>query len=317
MAPSPFLLALPYIPLAFAYPTSFSWFTFRSAPNVLPSMIASRACTTPAGWTYMGCFKDTTRILSTKVASSSSNTPASCLALCTKSGFKYGGTEYGSECWCGNTLNSPVARPQSDCNIPCSGMGWTDIVYAIRANYERSFLGDSTQTCGASYALALYQVASGSSTADPVYQGCYIDTSSPSRLLPSLTSSSNSMTPALCKSTCLANNYPWYGLEYANECYCATNLPTSAREASSASECSSPCSGDSTFTCGGVWRLSVYGPSTPAPVPFVTLPSATAVGCYMDAPTRLLPYRFVSDDNMTPAMCQSNCNSYGYAYFGE
>ncbi|KIO26850.1 hypothetical protein M407DRAFT_234114 [Tulasnella calospora MUT 4182] len=296
MPPSHLLLVLLCLPLALAYPTSFNRFTFRSSPNVSPSVITPRASSAPAGWTYMGCFKDSpSRILSTKVTTSSSNTPTSCLALCTKSGFQYGGSEFGNECWCGNTLTSPIARPESDCNLPCSG--------------------DNTQTCGGSLALALYQVAS-TTTADLAYQGCYVDTSSPSRLLTSLSFTSKLMTPTMCKSTCLANGYLWYGLEYANQCYCATNLPTSAKKASSASECSMPCAGDSTSICGASWRLSVYGPSSALPTSFASLPSATTVGCYMDASTRLLPYSFVSDDTMTPAKCQANCNSYGYTYFG-
>lgn len=210
MPPSHLLLVLLCLPLALAYPTSFNRFTFRSSPNVSPSVITPRASSAPAGWTYMGCFKDSpSRILSTKVTTSSSNTPTSCLALCTKSGFQYGGSEFGNECWCGNTLTSPIARPESDCNLPCSG--------------------DNTQTCGGSLALALYQVAS-TTTADLAYQGCYVDTSSPSRLLTSLSFTSKLMTPTMCKSTCLANGYLWYGLEYANQCYCATNLPTSAKK---------------------------------------------------------------------------------------
>ncbi|KAG8999298.1 hypothetical protein FRB90_012101 [Tulasnella sp. 427] len=293
MAPSALLLTLPYISSALAYPTALSWFSWFSPPSAPPSSLVVRANTTPAGWTYVGCFKDSpTRVLSSKVSSTSTNTPTTCLALCSKSGYQYGGTEYGTECWCGNTLTSPVARPESDCNVPCSG--------------------DKTQTCGASYALSLYQLATAATT-NSVFQGCYVDSNS--RLLPSFTTRSSSMTPTLCKSTCVANGYQWYGVENGNECYCATNLSASAKKASSPSECSTACSGDSSLVCGASWRLTVYGPPTTPPLSFSTLPSTTPLGCYLDAGNRLLPYRFVSDDNMTPAMCRLNCMTYGYPYF--
>lgn len=45
-----------------------------------------------------------------------------CVDACAASGFKLAGLEYGSECYCGNTLqgeNVPVLDER--CDIPCVG----------------------------------------------------------------------------------------------------------------------------------------------------------------------------------------------------
>lgn len=49
-------------------------------------------------------------------------TEESCIAFCGGKGAAYAGIEYGSECYCGNTLDSTAAAaPAGDCNMGCSG----------------------------------------------------------------------------------------------------------------------------------------------------------------------------------------------------
>jgi WSC domain len=69
-----------------------------SAPSSLPTV---------GPYKYLGCFTDNTgsRALSGKIpGATSTNTLESCAAAC--SGYNYFGTEYGTECYCGNSLGS-------------------------------------------------------------------------------------------------------------------------------------------------------------------------------------------------------------------
>jgi hypothetical protein len=73
-----------------------------------------------------GCFTDsqTARGLSSfRTASSTSMTVENCVASCQARGYRKAGVEYGSECYCGNTLaNASTPAPISDCEAMfCTG----------------------------------------------------------------------------------------------------------------------------------------------------------------------------------------------------
>lgn len=47
-----------------------------------------------------------------------------CLSTCAGKGFIYAGTQYASECYCGNGGDSGLgatAAPETSCNMPCKG----------------------------------------------------------------------------------------------------------------------------------------------------------------------------------------------------
>jgi hypothetical protein len=90
-----------------------------------------------SGRRYVGCYKDTsTRDLNGKaVMDSNSMTVASCDQIC--SGFKYFGVQYGSQCFCGNTMGTYGAASDSDCSNKCQGNNnemcggtWRNSIYA-------------------------------------------------------------------------------------------------------------------------------------------------------------------------------------------
>lgn len=55
-------------------------------------------------------------------ASPSAMTLAGCGAFCFGSGFKYYGTEYGSECWCGDAVHANATAVAAEgCAMKCSG----------------------------------------------------------------------------------------------------------------------------------------------------------------------------------------------------
>ncbi|ORY84379.1 WSC domain-domain-containing protein [Protomyces lactucae-debilis] len=90
-----------------------------------------------------GCFQDTSvRVLRRAFFSSPSMTPDLCVTFCVGRGYELAGLGDGGKCYCG-TAADPVNLQSSsatNCNAPCSG--------------------DSSQTCGASFALNVYSVDS-------------------------------------------------------------------------------------------------------------------------------------------------------------
>lgn len=84
----------------------------------------STAIATPSGWSYVGCFEDSSssRVLSSGPSSSTSLTIATCLSACSQQGLVYAGLEYGSECWCGDSIAaSATVTSESDCSETCAG----------------------------------------------------------------------------------------------------------------------------------------------------------------------------------------------------
>jgi len=66
--------------------------------------------------------------------------------------------------------------------------------------------------------------------------------------------STNSMTPWECQKTCKGNGKEFYAVYDTNKCYCGSeeflNLPL-------ASDCTSPCPGDASQSCGGVGSANI------------------------------------------------------------
>ncbi|KAJ7680104.1 carbohydrate-binding WSC, partial [Mycena rosella] len=98
----------------------------------------------PAGWSYVGCKVDVgNRILVAANQVSTINIPQTCIAFCSGNGYTMAGVEFGQECWCGSSYNPVAGAVQSaadagkNCSSPCTG--------------------DSTQTCGGSSRIQVYQ----------------------------------------------------------------------------------------------------------------------------------------------------------------
>ncbi|KAG9003884.1 hypothetical protein FRB94_002801 [Tulasnella sp. JGI-2019a] len=269
--------------------------------------VAKRASPTyPTGWAAQGCYQDpnSPRLLATRVASSSSNTPQTCIALCAAGSYTFAGVEYGVECWCGTTLNSPVTLAASSCNMPCAG--------------------DSSQTCGQGNVMNVFKYTAPATPTTPTLtytsQGCYQDQSARTLNGPSTTSSS--MTLAFCQSFCSA--YTYFGVENASECYCGNSLSATLL---AASNCQTKCSGDATQLCGGNnWQLGVYKAptstststtSTSTSTSTSTPSGSTLLGCYQDQSARTLAGSSTTSSSMTPAVCQAFCATQGsYTFYG-
>ncbi|KAL1847140.1 hypothetical protein VTK73DRAFT_10417 [Phialemonium thermophilum] len=110
-----------------------------------------RAKPTVGLYKWFGCYTEATnqRALSSKSYAQDNVTLESCAAFC--SGYQYFGTEYGRECYCGDSFNdgSVPAPSVDDCSFPCAG--------------------DATELCGAGNRLDVYSkdLSPSTSTASP------------------------------------------------------------------------------------------------------------------------------------------------------
>lgn len=175
-------------------------------------------------------------------ASGTALTLRACAAFC--AGFRYFGTEFSSECWCGNALHASSApAPLTDCAMPCSGA--------------------PAQYCGGPNRLTLYEDPSFVPAVAPrqppvagpfVFLGCRAEEAN-ARALSARATTAPTMTNAACAAFCAGFRY--FGTEFSVECYCGDALPELATEVDAA-ECGMPCAGAGGELCGGRSRLSVY-----------------------------------------------------------
>lgn len=91
--------------------------TVYTNPALTPHVYPGDSC-----WINQGCYTDSpsARSLERRVSPPGPGVE-SCLAECTNEGFTWGGLEYGSECWCGNTLASTASLTLDGCDMTCQG----------------------------------------------------------------------------------------------------------------------------------------------------------------------------------------------------
>ncbi|KAF9516439.1 hypothetical protein BS47DRAFT_1441245, partial [Hydnum rufescens UP504] len=145
------------------------------------------------------------------------------------------------------------------------------------------------------------------------------------RTLVGYSSSTPTNTPQSCLNTCQGQGYIYGGVEYALECYCSNTMviSSSTGQPEPPGDCSMPCSGDSTQTCGGGNRIMIYtyGSTTTSPPGLRSLPSPPSgwnvKGCFSDSVSaRTLVGYSSSTSTNTPQSCLNACQTRGYAYGG-
>jgi hypothetical protein len=124
-----------------ATPTS----TSSSRASSSSSSPAAPSASLPAGWKSLGCTVDSAskRVLTGSYSESNSQTPALCMARCQSLGYSFAGLQYGKQCYCANSAEN-ASMVTSGCTMACAG--------------------DKGQTCGGSYRMGLYSLASGSTS---------------------------------------------------------------------------------------------------------------------------------------------------------
>ena len=75
-----------------------------------------------AGFSSIGCYSDSVygRALSTEI-DLDSNTIENCVSSCAGQGFSIAGVEYGSQCFCGSTIDNGNTPSSSGCDMACTG----------------------------------------------------------------------------------------------------------------------------------------------------------------------------------------------------
>jgi hypothetical protein len=214
---------------------------------------------TIGAYKYVGCFTDTVgkRVLSVgSIGTASTASLENCATNC--QGYSYFGTEYGSECYCGNSLqNNPAQMSDSQCKMVCTG--------------------NAKEVCGAASRLTLYSltgsgsVASGNGTVHGIMEpqvlksigdykhvGCYGDDIH-NRILKERYIPSTDMSVQFCKGNC--TGYGFFGVEYGTECFCGNELRVgmfSVGVSVGEEKCSMTCAGNKRQICGGKEALSLY-----------------------------------------------------------
>lgn len=207
----------------------------------------------PGTWKYAACYVDNAhgRIFEFEQTPSPQNTIQSCVATCQSKNFTVAGTEFGTECYCGNRLvNGAVTADESTCNMGCAG----NATQACGGPNRLSVYSSNTTVTTLPIPVALNSTLPGEWT----YAGCHTDTNT--RVLPWQIIWPTNNTVEACLNQCHAFGYTAAGLEYGQECYCGDKTDIAANGAVPApeSECSIQCPGDPLHLCGGGLRLQLY-----------------------------------------------------------
>ncbi|KAK3995264.1 WSC domain-containing protein [Cladorrhinum sp. PSN332] len=211
------------------------------------------APTLPSTYRALGCHSEpaSSRALSAKVTRADDMTVQKCADVCHSSGFPVFGVEYYNECYCGNGLTpGSVPAPETDCSFPCAG--------------------NANEMCGGDWRINVYKFSTDASpptstapsTPSPTVpsvdgwtgEGCYTEADG-QRALSDVAFYDDFMTLEKCANVC--GGYNWFGVEYGRECYCGNTL-NEGSVPTAAAECSFPCPGKLSQTCGAGNRLNLY-----------------------------------------------------------
>ncbi|KAI7023644.1 hypothetical protein KC355_g1649 [Hortaea werneckii] len=89
------------------------------------------------------------------------------------------------------------------------------------------------------------------------YLACYNDSVTNRTLQGAYLFGTNLQNLTLERCAAFCDDVQYFGVEYAQECYCGSQLLNNAIQ-QDPSSCSAPCAGDETQNCGGYNRISVY-----------------------------------------------------------
>jgi hypothetical protein len=76
------------------------------------------------GWTDLGCWKEGVgeRALQGNSWVNQNMTMGRCVGYCQQQGYTLAGTEYGTECYCGNQFAATAAKAEEkECSVLCPG----------------------------------------------------------------------------------------------------------------------------------------------------------------------------------------------------
>ncbi|KAL8358328.1 hypothetical protein RB601_009639 [Gaeumannomyces tritici] len=238
-------------------------------------------------FSYRGCYTEGTgvRALADKTYADDAMTLESCAASC--SAYNFFGTEYGRECYCGNSLASSSTKVSvGDCSFTCAGnrfqycgagnrldvfgVGSSGAASSSTSSASGQASTSSTTRTTSSMATATVTTSRPSATgpSHPAtiasggtnwsFSGCQTEATG-ARALSAKVSYSDTMTLDMCASSC--SSYAYFGVEYGRECYCGDSFAAGSVAASEA-DCNFRCPGNADQYCGAGNRLSTYHKGT-------------------------------------------------------
>nr|ABD61575.1 copper radical oxidase [Phanerodontia chrysosporium] len=228
--------------------------SMHSHASLLPHVFRSehdlskRAPTLPDGWSSLGCYTDPPggrTLSSASFTDTNGMTIESCVSFCNSKSAIFAGTEYGQECYCGDSIgNGGAPTDAGDCNMKCSG--------------------NSAETCGSGYRLSMYTNGKKPPPAPSIPAtvgqwtslGCYNDSVN-ARVLGITANPSGGVSLESCTSACQSMGFKLSGAEYADECYCGNSFANGGAP-TQLSDCNMPCAANAGELCGGPNRLTVY-----------------------------------------------------------
>ncbi|KAI0486646.1 WSC domain-containing protein [Xylaria cf. heliscus] len=156
---------------------------------------------------------------------------------------------------------------------------------------------------------------------DPfVYTGCYDNGQPGQKEALSLRTDldQQNMTIETCVAHCKGNNYRLAGLSYYGVCYCGQTVSTALLPEG---QCSFPCSGNSSQTCGGDSEINIWmDPTFPPLEDQKDISEYVPVGCWTDDSSngKALFYRQDNLDasTLTTEKCLQSCLSGGFPFAG-
>lgn len=88
---------------------------------------------------YLGCFIDNEeRDIKGSFLRTKTMTNEACISTCQEQGYKIAGTQYGEQCFCGNSYGKFNRASDADCSAKCAGDdsqycggGWRNSVYRV------------------------------------------------------------------------------------------------------------------------------------------------------------------------------------------
>jgi len=238
---------------------------------------------TSSGSKYIGCFKDNgSRVLKKQITNAKTMTKNVCVAACKKAGYKYAGTQYASQCFCGNEYKK--LGKATNCNMSCTGDkkqkcggSWANSVYQVTASKSKlkkiakvaikkkakKAVVKAKKTVVAFKALIdkakkVIKKKAKKSSKKFTYKGCYKDMRK--RDLLKYIGSFNNNSSKVCAEKCGKAGYNYAGTQYTKQCFCGYKFGKYGK----AKNCDAKCPGNSKEKCGGTWANSVYEINKPS-----------------------------------------------------
>ena len=219
--------------------------------TIVDTVVGPTNSTGMAVYTYLGCYQDGTvgRLLPSQQYADANNSNGRCQTACNTGKYIFAGTEYQTECYCGNTPppSQYLNADNTMCTFACSGdgsqhCGGTGGFISIYYDATKYTPGNTTTNPGPPPGgpVTLLQVANYN------YIGCYSEATAGRALsAKAVAAPATGGTVENCQAGC--SGYTYFGVEYSNECYCGNTINAGSVAQTGTTPAANGCS----MLCGG------------------------------------------------------------------